>query len=147
MLMYPKGQVSFVCGMMLLIGHFFAFVLVWSNSSISPLAKNDIIAILVPITVASVTSAVLYAAKHAEMDLKTTPPVNAFFLTVAIFVPAGFFMVLFWGLYSLDGERSVDDFKLFIVSAEAMFGGIFVVVTEALFSSSKTNDLSLKGMK
>jgi hypothetical protein len=135
MLTYPRGQISFVCGMLLLIGHFLSFVLVWGNSAISPVAKSDIIAIIVPITVASVTSAVLYAAKHAEMDLKATPPVNAFFLTVAIIIPLGFFAVLFWGLYSLDGERAVDDFKLFIVTAEAMFGGIFVVVTEALFSS------------
>ena len=52
-------------------------------------------------------------------------------------IPAMFFALIFWGLWSLDGEQSVDKFKVFIISAEAMFGGIFAIVTEALFSAQK----------
>ena len=139
MFSYPRGQVAFACGMMFIFGHFAAFVLVWANSSISPTAKNDITSIIVPITVASVTSAVLYAVKHAEIDLKNTPTVNPFFFLVSIIIPAMFFAVLLYGIFDLDGERSVDQFKLYIVAAEAMFGGVFVIVTEALFGSHKAD--------
>ncbi len=138
MFSFPKGQVAFMCGMILIFGHFAAFLLVWANSSISPTAKNDIISIIIPITVASITSAVLYAVKHGEMNLKETPIVNPFFLVVSIVIPTMFFGLIFWGLIALDGEQSVKDFKLYIVSAEAAFGGVFVIVTEALFSTKST---------
>lgn len=130
---YTKGQVAFVCGMMLLFGHFAAFVLVWTNEAISPTSKNDIVAIIVPMTVASVASAVLYAMKHGEIDLRLTPKVNIFFLSMAIFVPIMFFAILLGGLWGLNGDPSVDTFKIYIVTAEATFGGLFVIVTEALF--------------
>lgn len=132
-----RGQVAFYCGMILIFGHFAAFALVWLNSSISPSSKSDIVAIIVPLTVASVTSAVLYAMKHGEIDLRRTPKVNAFFFLISTIVPLMFFIILLLGLYQLDGEGSVEDFKAYIVSFEAAFAGIFVVVTEALFSSHK----------
>lgn len=132
---YPKGQLAFVCGMILVIGHFITFILIWRNSSISPSAKSDIVAMIVPITAASVTSAVLYASKHSEIDLRATPPVNAFFIFVSIIIPLMLFSILMYGIFHMDGEGSVNDFKAFIISAEAMFGGLLVIVTEALFGT------------
>ena len=140
MLSYPRGYVAFACGMILIAGHFLSFGIVWLNSSISPTAKSDVIALIIPITVASVTSAILYAAQYSEIDLGATPKVNPFFLVVSIFIPLLFFAIILIGLANLDGEESVKNFKIFIVSAEAAFGGIFVIVTEALFGSRSEDE-------
>lgn len=135
-----KGQLAFLCGTILLAGHALVFFFVWSNVNISPTSKNDMIAIILPLTVASAISAVLYAVKHGEIDLSKTAEVNGFFMLVVIGVPVVFFVILIWGIVSLDGDSGVDDFKIFIVSFEAAFGGIFTIATEALFGSPKKSD-------
>lgn len=135
--MLPRGMIAMWSGLLILAGNFLAFLSTYLNGSISPASKGDIIAIIVPVTVASLTSTVNYAMKNAEVDLKETPKANHLFTFFALVVPLIFLGILLTGIWNLDGDRSVADFKLMVVATQAMFGGVFALTVEGVFGTSR----------
>ena len=134
-MLFPRGVLAFWGGIIVIFAHFFSLLIISSNSTISWSSKSDLYAIMLPITVASITSAVVYFLKHALIDPKNTPKTNAGYFLVTILLPAAAFVILGWKLYQLDGEPSVDNFKVFVVGFEAFFGVILAMTNESLFSS------------
>ncbi|WP_036797272.1 hypothetical protein [Leisingera caerulea] len=135
--MFPRGLIAMTFGFILLGGHAICYFVITSNDSVSPSSKSDVVAIFIPLTVAALTSAALYAVKHADIKLSETARANVFFAVFAIVVPLMFFYILVDGLWKLDGDQSVDDFKRYVVAAEAVFGGVFTIMSEAVFGKPR----------
>lgn len=138
--MISKGYIAAIAALTLLVGHIAMLLVLNAQTSIGGQAKTDIVGVIVPITVASLTSATIYVVKHAEIDLANTPKANLLFAAFAVILPLFTIVYIIFGMTQLVDDQSVSEFKRQVVAAEGFLGGSFVLVMDALFGGSAAKE-------
>jgi membrane protease YdiL (CAAX protease family) len=136
--MTKKGYLSAYTALLLLFGHMYIYYQIVGL----PVSEENITAIsqiVYPIIGASLVSAVLFVIRQQHQRLSETEDVNWLFGVFVAVLPTVTVGYIVYSLSQVGGNGDVPELKTTIAVGETFFGGVFVLVVDALFGGHKSN--------
>ena len=134
-----RGYVAAIVGAGILLGHLGLIPFVFSMNTLLTSQKLEVLLLVGPITAASVVTAVQFAMRNAASRLDQTEEVNAFFVFVAVTVPAALlaFIYIVCILKQRGDITDAAQLKSAIGVLELFMGASYALVVDSLFGGSQ----------
>lgn len=137
--MIKKGYVAAYAALLLLFGHMYIYYLIL-GLPVSDEHIDSVSQMIFPIIGASLVSSVLFVIRQQYTRLSDTDGVNWLFSVFVAVIPTVIIAFIIYGLLSVKSNNDIPDLESTIAVGETFFGGVFVLIVDAVFGERTRTD-------